>query len=95
MSIKNQLLYMPLIGKICCVSTKNDTFNGVVLFESKELIHLKLDDNSEKFVENSDNIKKILKNSICQMHVYIEEKLVEVDPSLFNGTLIYRLKKMK
>lgn len=86
---KNEILYAPLIDKQCRIVTQNKIFEGWIIFESKEILHI---------VINFDTkVKKILKSSIKNFYILNSntEEFVEINPQLIQTTLISRLKKMK
>lgn len=89
MTLKNEIMYTPLVTKYSKIKNQNGEFEGIIMFESKELIHIK---------NRIDlQIKKILKSSISIFYIFDEElnKFIEINPQLLKGNLVYRLKKMK
>ena len=93
MVTKQSIQYSPLINlKIRCV-LQNAIIEGIVLFESQQVLEVQIFDK----VNNSNFIKKVLKSSLEKFEVFDEKKnqFIEVDSTLIKGDLTYRLKKMK
>ena len=92
MITKQSIQYSPLLNlKVKCV-IKNATYEGIVLYESQQLLEIQTL-NTKKISE----VKKILKSSLEKFEVFNRDKnqFIEVDTSLIRGDLTYRLKKMK
>jgi len=87
-SIKNDLLFLPLIGKdIEIIESKNQNqigFSGKIIFESSNLL----------YVENNDKTSRILKNNVVLKFDY-KGKPLKVDGRLLLSTVLSRIKKFR
>lgn len=93
MVTKQSIQYSPLINlNVRCI-LQNTIIEGIVLFESQQVLEIQIFDK----VNNSNFIKKVLKSSLIKFEVFDEKKnqFIEVDSTLIKGDLTYRLKKMK
>ena len=79
---KNEIMYSPLINKLCKVITQNKIFEGEIVFESKELIHVISKDEEKK---KNCEIKKILKSSIKDFYLIDVKitKFIQINSKLF------------